>query len=70
MVSKGRHNPGRLVGEDHGRSKISEEDAIEILKLHGQFSCQEIADEFGVSKSTVSSIQSGTTWKHLSKRES
>lgn len=45
-------------------SKITEEQARYIL-AHGQSSARELAELFGVSRSTVYAVRNGKTWSHL-----
>lgn len=59
MRAKKRHGHG----ETHGMNKISAEKVAEINAATGTH--QEIADRFGVSKSTVTAVKSGRLWKHL-----
>lgn len=68
----------KCIGEKNHFSKITEEVAIEILKLkvptfgsrHRNakylFSQSEVAKKFGVSRQLVSGIWSGKIWSHLS----
>lgn len=51
------------VGESSHASKITESQAIEILKDTRSF--KQIAEEYGLSISNVSGIKSGRIWKHL-----
>lgn len=58
-VSKGRQNKG----EDHGRHKLTEHDAIAIiLDTRKQ---KDISYDYGVSVPTVSDIKRGRSWRHL-----
>ena len=59
MASRGRS----LQGSRHHKAKLLEADAIAIRaddRVQG-----EIAEEYGVSQSTVSLIQLGKTWRHI-----
>lgn len=50
-------------GEQHGKSKLTEDQARAILAdTRNQ---QQIADDFGVARQTVSKIKNGETWTHL-----
>lgn len=57
----------KAVGENHGRSKITQKQAEEIRKSYkgrGKGPTQRIlADLFGVSKDTVNQIVNGKRWK-------
>lgn len=46
-------------------SKINEYSAREILELRGALSQSELAKKYGVSRSTISDLQSGRTWAWL-----
>lgn len=67
MVEVGAYSKKSPCGEQHGRSKLSRDDAEEIIKLceESDMAQQEIADMFGVSQSTVSEIKTGVKWPHL-----
>lgn len=49
------------VGEKNGRSKLTEQNVKEILNscLNGQ----QLADKFGVSRSTINNVRRGDTWQ-------
>lgn len=53
-------------GDKHGRSKLSEQEAIAIL--NDPRSQKYIAKEFNVSQATVSDIKVGRKWAHLHAR--
>lgn len=53
-----------LMGEDNLASMVTAEEAVEIYRLKGEMTQQEIADEFGVSRQAVSDIHRGITWAH------
>jgi hypothetical protein len=56
----------RACGSGHGRSKMNESNIQEILEMRRQGLRQwQIAESFGISQSTVSSILLKKTWKHL-----
>lgn len=56
----------RPNGEKNGRAKLSEKEvcAIKIL-LKAGLAHEDIAKEFGVSKPTISDINRGKTWSHV-----
>jgi hypothetical protein len=70
-----RDRKGRNVnyrGSQHGSSILTEEQAKEALKLRRpgkkrakKGEVKKLAEEFGVSKSTISMIVMGNNWKHL-----
>ena len=61
-ISKGR----MAKGSRNGRSKLNEDQVIEIKSLLKKGnSHREIAQEFGVAKTTVSHINTGYRWRHL-----
>jgi len=57
---------GKYAGEDASNSRLTEEQAIEIIQClrDGKYR-RDIANKFGVSCKTVAAIGSGETWKHL-----
>ena len=61
-IAHGTH----LYGESSPKSKLTEAQAIAILKSSQSYSA--IAKEFGVSKSTVTHIKTGRNWPHLQTR--
>jgi hypothetical protein len=56
-LKKSRH----YVGEKNGRSKLTEENVKEIL--HSSLNGQQLADKFGVTRSTVNCVRRGDTWQ-------
>jgi hypothetical protein len=62
MVAKRRHRYGVL----HNKAKLTEADIPTIRALRaGGLSQQKIADRYGVSQTTISSILLGKTWFHV-----
>lgn len=59
MRAKKRH----ARGAGHGRSKLSEEQVIEVRAAAGTH--REIAAKFGISHATVNDIKMRKRWKHL-----
>ena len=55
-------------GEDHPHAKLTEEQVLEICKVyiprHPEFGQAALARKFGVSKSTIRFIITGTNWKY------
>lgn len=70
MVLKGRNTRGASA-----RSKITEAQAIEILKSKpatvkgSQLLAETLSPSYGISPGAVLNIWRGTTWAHLSKRQ-
>lgn len=65
-IRSGLYKPGTSIGSDHGMSVLDEKDVKKIKKLLRQGkSKQAIADQFGVSRSTISHIKAGRTWAHV-----
>jgi hypothetical protein len=48
--------------------ELSNEDVMQILKMENTHGQQKIADCFNIRQTTVSSITTGKTWKHLTRR--
>ena len=63
MVDKGRS--ARLQGEDHGRSKLTEAQAILIKNTYPAASQYLLADVYGIDQSQISRIINGDNWRHL-----
>ena len=54
------------IGEKHPLSRLTEDDVKEIRrKLDAGSLQQEVADEYGISQSTVSEIKTRRKWRHL-----
>jgi len=63
-----RHNKGRDArGEHDGNAKLTEEAVRQIRSRYhsGVLSQQEIANDVGISQTTVSDIVRSKTWKHI-----
>lgn len=52
-------------GEENFNSKLTEDDVRQVRALRGTLSQQQLADNFGVSKSAIKHIQMNRVWKHL-----
>ena len=56
----------QLLGSAHPQAKLTEESASDILKkISLGIEQQSLAREYGVSKSTVTGLKMGRTWKHI-----
>ena len=57
----------RQKGVDHGMSKLTEEQVIEIRRRYadGGVTQQELGDEFGVNQTVISKIVRRERWSHL-----
>ena len=63
-VQTGLRNP--VKGESHPQSKLTEKNAIEIIRLLNQgINCTQIGKRFSVDRKTIADIKNGKTWKHL-----
>jgi hypothetical protein len=56
---KGRH----AHGETHGRTRLTEVQAVEILEATG--TQESIAARYGITRQSVSDIRRGARWRHL-----
>jgi len=56
--------PGKK-GEDNGRSKLSNEDIIEIRKLKNKLGAPTVGEMFSVSTGLIYHIWHGRSWKHI-----
>lgn len=64
MVAKGRHANGHLSGERSPTAKLTDAQAREIRVIYETGLTQrEIADKFGVSRSTISNVVLWKNWK-------
>ena len=54
-----------LSGESGPGAKLTEEEARKVKDMIGEKTQEEIAEEFGIDQTTVSSIKLGRTWSHL-----
>jgi hypothetical protein len=57
----------QVRGESVHQSVLDARDVREIKDLlrAGEYTMQAIADRYGVSRPSISSIKSGRTWKHI-----
>jgi len=55
-------------GERCGTARLTEQQAIEVIRTKGAVSIADLARKFGVSHSAISLIRRGINWKHLSGR--
>lgn len=53
------------LGERNGQSKITEQQAREIISLKGSMTQKEIGNRFGIARSTVREIHAGLIWSWL-----
>jgi hypothetical protein len=58
-------------GENNGQAILNEDKVRQIRHLlkDGKLSCDEIAEQFGVTRSAIGFIKSGRTWKHVQSEE-
>lgn len=63
MISKGRKKPAK--GTAHGGVKLSEHQVLFIRENHIAFTHQQLADNFGVSRSTIGLIIKRKIWTHI-----
>ncbi len=59
---KGRHV--RLLGENHGMSKLNAE-IVRRIRKDSRY-CVDIAETYGVNPSTIQRVKRGETWRHIS----
>lgn len=63
MAKRGRH----LAGQKNSRAKLTEDQALEILRNPERLGVRQLASKMGVSPSTVSLVRSGKRWAHLAR---
>lgn len=66
MHRKGRTKPGRRLGEDHRRAKLTEDDvrAIRANEGNGQ-SAASVGRNYGVSHRAITAIWKRENWRHI-----
>ncbi len=66
MMAKGRGKPARVLGEKHGRSKVTEKDVRSLRKRrHAGETVTALSASFGLSIAQVSRICRGLNWTHV-----
>lgn len=68
MIAKGRSNhEGKARGSRHGRAKLTEDKVLSIRERYAKRDVRmlDLADEYGMSKSTIGRIISGKYWPHV-----
>jgi hypothetical protein len=53
------------LGETHYHAKLTDSDVLAIRSFRGQVIETELADRFGVARTTIADILHGRTWQHL-----
>lgn len=64
-VGDKRRNGGMPVGEKSGTHKLTEQQVIEIRRLHGKESLRSIAKRYGVSHTCVRRAALGIKWGYI-----
>ena len=60
---KGRCAPPRIIGEQHGRAKLTEQ---QVREMRASSKMQiDLADEYGITQGAVTAIVNRRTWKHV-----
>ncbi len=67
QIVKGRDGSKGSPGEDHGMSKLTEIEVLEIRRIYalGNWSYADLATEYNVGWTTIQKIVKRTTWKHV-----
>lgn len=52
-------------GSSHGRSKLTEQDVIQIRKSHPEFNQNQLARMYGVTGTNIGAILKRETWTHI-----
>lgn len=61
-----KHRKARIVGDDHGMSKLKVGDIFQIREMRKQgLLYKEIAKQFGITPENVGYILRGITWTHI-----
>lgn len=56
-------NPKKIKND--GKPKLSDSAVSRILKLKGVLSQKEIAEMFGVKRSTIAMVHANRSWRHI-----
>ena len=65
-----RANGISRAGARNGRALLDADKVRAIRKLRGEVPQQELADRFGVAQTTISGVQTGKLWPHVTDDES
>jgi hypothetical protein len=68
MLRKGRHAHASFSGQTNPQALLTEEDVREIKRRcrpHGTESTNEVAEYYGVSRTTIYDVIVGRTWGHV-----
>jgi hypothetical protein len=64
--ARGRHRPGRLLGEAHPSSRLTEGEVIELREAReAGVSLTVLAKRYGVTKRHVYQVATRRLWKHI-----
>lgn len=55
----------RALGEDNGNSKLTVEKVKAIKRSKGKITQRELAEIYGVTRTTIARIHCGLTWEHV-----
>ncbi len=68
-IKRNRHSPPPVrFGEKNNKSKLTDNDVINILKLFNSgVSAYKVSKIYNMDKSTIQDIKSGKNWKHISR---
>jgi hypothetical protein len=63
----GEIGKSRLIGEDHGTSKLTKNNVLEIRNKYetGDYTHQQLADEYNIGRSQIGKILRGENWQHV-----
>lgn len=67
MIHKGRARPGKSLGENHGMSKLTKDQVLEIRGAYSFYkvTLKQLAQKYGVSIATISYVVNRETWSHV-----
>lgn len=66
MFKKDKIKKDKIIGSSHWRSKLNEDDVIEIRNLFNSgLSKNKISIKFGISPMTINQIVNRKTWRHI-----
>lgn len=60
-----RRTGRKNIGSQHGRSRLTEDDVLEIRRVYGKLSSYQLGERFDVDPSTVHKAATRKSWRHL-----
>lgn len=64
MIAKGRHARQAPLGEESGKSKLTDE-KVRFIRAHPEIGHADLARLWGVSPNAIRGVRIGRTWRHV-----